>query len=108
MIVIEQNNLNIEDTLKKAQEDITHNNESVVWHTPPPARSILVLVNSLIDVQQYIDTKFGKIDENFISKFIIPENPDIKVIRQITINEKTYTKYINVHLQPFGTIDNAL
>lgn len=93
MIVIKQNNLNIEDTLKKAQEDSTHDN-----------RSILVLVNSLIDVQQYIDTKFGKIDENFISKFIIPENPDIKVIRQITINGKTYTKYINLHLQPFRTI----
>jgi len=93
MKIIQQTNLDIENTIKEAQKNNTHNDGP-----------ILFLVNNLIDVQDYIDTKFGKVDKNFISKFIIPDNPNVKIIPQLTINGNTYTKFININLQPFGTI----
>jgi len=92
-LIIEQSDLSIKDTIEEARKNKILYNKSLVF-----------TVNSLNDVYEYINITYGKPDENFDTKFTIIDNPDIKITPQVTINGNIYTKFVNIDVQPFGTI----
>lgn len=97
-IEIIQEDLGIEETIKKYQNDRMH---SKYLNVKFPEETAVIKVNRLEDVSEYINDKYSMVNlpiETFVARTF--DN----VIRTVKINDTEYTKYINLNLQPFGEI----